>query len=210
MTCPRPICLAPLLVVAMGLPAGCGYSAGFGLAREGVTSIGVEIVTNETFRQRLEIPLTRQLQREIEARAGVETASPSRADAVLRVWIRSAREYPLGEGARGEVVVGSLVLAVEAQLTHRRTGRVLRRGRLADRGEFILPAGEVYEDAAEEASAKIARRVVLLMDPQIATLMGLRGAEPGPPRPSEGQAERIVEEEGEAGQRPETERPLDT
>lgn len=206
---PRLGLLATALLGAGAAAPGCGYTAGFALDREGIESVGVEIVANETFRQRLEFPLTRGIQREIEARAGVKSASPARADAVLRVRLRSAREYPVAEGARDAVVVGSLVLAVDAELVHRKTGRVVRKGRVADRGEFILPAGEGYADALETVSAKIARRVVLLLDPEIATLMALRGSRPGTPLQPEGVEDREPgrAEDARAGQL--EERPLD-
>ncbi len=155
--------------------AGCAYKAGFDLESRGIRSLGVEVVANQTFRQRIEIPLTRQLQREVEARVQVTPAPPDRADAVLRVRIRSAREYPLAEGAHDVVSVGSLVMVVRAQLVDRRTGEVLFRGGAADWSEFIIPVGEDLDWAVRVAARKVARRVVLLLDPEIDKL---RGTEP--------------------------------
>ncbi len=40
---------------------GCGYTFGSGLDRIGVRTIALRVVGNETFRQRLEVDLTRAL-----------------------------------------------------------------------------------------------------------------------------------------------------
>ena len=162
---------------------GCAYRTGLDLESRGIRSLGVQVAANETFRQRIEIPLTRDLQREIESRMHVLPAPPDRADAVLQVRIQSAREYPLAEGAHDVVSVGSLVLQVRARLVERRTGKVLLRGGAADWAEFILPVGENLEGALTRATQKIARRVVLLLDPEIDRLRkkGAGGREgPGP------------------------------
>ena len=149
------------------LGSGCAYQTGLDLEGRGIRTLGVEVVANGTFRQRIEIPLTRQLQREVEARIGVVPSPPGKADAILRVRIRSAREYPLAEGEHDVVSVGSVVMAVSAELVDGRTGKVLLRGGVADRAEFILPVGENLESALQSAAEKISRRVVLLLDPEI-------------------------------------------
>ncbi len=146
---------------------GCAYKAGLDLETKGIRSLGVEVVGNDTFRQRIEMPLTRRLQEEVESRVRVTPAPPGEADAVLQVRIRSAREHPLAEGAHDVVSVGSLVMVVRARLVDRRTGEVLLRGGAADWSEFIIPVGEDLDEAVRVAARKVARRVVLLLDPEI-------------------------------------------
>jgi len=161
----------PILLACWALlPAawvGCAYRTGLDLDHLGIRTLGVDVVANGTFRQRIEIPLTRRLQQDVEARMNLVPAPPDRADAVLRVTIRSAREHPLAEGYHDVVSVGSIVMVVRAELVDRRTGKVLLRGAAADWSEFILPVGENLESAVRAASEKISRRVVLLLDPEI-------------------------------------------
>ncbi len=145
----------------------CGYKAGFGFKTQEIRSVSVKIVGNKTFRQRLEIPLTRSIEKELESYVHVRPSSSAKADAVLEVTIRSAGERPIAEGGEDVVSVGSLFLVVDAKLVRRVDGRILRKARVADRAEFIIAGGEGFEGAAKEAIGKIARRVVLLLDPEI-------------------------------------------
>jgi hypothetical protein len=155
--------------------AGCGYNTGFRLDELGIKTVGLEIASNLTFRQRLEFFLTRQVQQELESRVRTVLAPPGRADALLQVSILRASEPVLSEGVDDKVSVGSLALTVTASLVRRRTGEVVKEGRLADREEFFIAAGGTVEEAAAGVSTKIARRLVLFLDPEIEKLAEWRG-----------------------------------
>jgi hypothetical protein len=164
--------MRPSLLPACALlfAAGCGYNTGFGLDELGVKTIGLEIATNLTFRQRLEFFLSRRIQREVEGRIRATLASPGRADAILQVSIIRAAEPILSESANDRVAVSNLALTVTAKLVKRQTGEVIKEGRLAGREEIYINAGETVDAAAESVSEKIGRRLVLFLDPEIRRL----------------------------------------
>ena len=164
---------APLLLLLA--TTGCGYNAGFRLDELGIRTVGLEIATNLTFRQRLEFFLTRQVQKELESRVRTELAPPGRADALLQVSILRASEPVLSEGVDDTISVGSLALTVTARLVRRRTGEVIKETQLADREEFFIATGETVTEAATGVSTKIARRLVLFLDPEIEKLAKWRG-----------------------------------
>jgi len=148
----------------------CGYKAGFMFKTQEIRSIGIKIVGNNTFRERIEIPLTKRLEKELESYVNVKPYSPDKADAILEVVIKSADERPIAEGGEDVVSVGSLFLVVEANLKRRIDGRILRKAVVADRAEYIIAGGEKFSDALNEAVDKIAKRVIFLLDPEISKL----------------------------------------
>lgn len=91
--------LALALLALPTIPtAGCGYTLGHAPRPEGVRTVAVAVVANETFRQRLEIPLTREL---YEALAIYTTLTPTafdRADAILEVRVEGIDSEPLVAG----------------------------------------------------------------------------------------------------------------
>jgi hypothetical protein len=92
------------------LPAACGYTSGFDLASGGTRKIAVQIAGNQTFRQRLEIPLTHELVRQLPIRTGLIITSHSDADAILEVSINDVLDRtlvigstPVLEGGKSEL-----------------------------------------------------------------------------------------------------------
>ncbi len=159
--------LATVLLNALcaGLAAGCGYTAGFDLAERGIHSIGLAVAGNETFRQRLEVPLTRDLQRTLPTHTGLSLTSPERADAVLHVDLVDAQGVSLLQGPAHPVLEGGLVLTADVVLVDRRTGRAVRRARIRDIGEFRSAIGENLDSVVLEMSADLARKIALALEP---------------------------------------------
>ena len=142
----------------------CGYTAGTNLQDEGVRSVAVEVVGNETFRHRYEIPLTRDLNQALMQYAGVSTGSHSTADAILTVDINEVQEKTLRAG-NPPVEEGQLTFLVSAVLRDRRSGRVLRQQDFVEVAEFHTLVGEDTVFAVDLASDNLAARIALALEP---------------------------------------------
>ncbi|MBI85746.1 MAG: hypothetical protein CMJ81_21330 [Planctomycetaceae bacterium] len=145
------------------LPAACGYTSGFDLASGGTRKIAVQIAGNQTFRQRLEIPLTHELVRQLPIRTGLIITSHSNADAILEVSINDVLDRTLVIGST-PVLEGGLIFAVKMRLVDQKTGSVLRERTIMDRAEFRVPIGENAVSATSEAAHDLARKVLLALE----------------------------------------------
>ena len=154
------LAIALLLTVA-----ACGYTAGMGLQREGIRTVGIQVATNETFRQRMEIPLTTQLYAQLPIHTGLIVASPDSADAVLSIDIQSVAGRSLAQGGADPVREGALLFSVHAVLRDRVTGTILRDEMVLDRAEFRSPVGETEDSALREAASDLARKIALALEP---------------------------------------------
>lgn len=150
-------------ICALGL-TGCGYSVGVGEFGSGIRTVSIEVVQNRTYRQGIEVPLTRAIQRSIARHTDVRpTSSIQRADAVLRVTLDSIR---------GNAHVRAFAPAVrEGLLDFRATvelidpyGEVLVERELRDQAEFRTLIGETEESATNEAVIDLARKIVLALE----------------------------------------------
>lgn len=151
-----------LLAALLG---GCGYSTGFELPATGIRTVAVKVAGNNTYRQRLEIPLTADIQRALPIYAGLYLASFEEADAILTVEIVDIQGRSLIQGSSQDPVrEGALDYSVHVTLHNRRTGEVLRERQVFDRAEFRSPIGETEETAVAEASADLARKIALALD----------------------------------------------
>jgi len=152
------------VVWALLLTGGCGYSFGSGLPEQGVRSVALAVVGNETWRQRLEVELGSALARELPVSTDLVLADRRRADAILQVVFTDARERTLVAGSRSDPVrEGALEAAVRVRLV-RRDGTVLLERRLLDRTEFRDPIGEDLGTARVELAEDLARKIALALE----------------------------------------------
>ena len=143
-----------LLLLLLG---ACGYSFGTGLHERGVHSVALEIVGNETFRQRFENDLSSALARELPVSADLELADRATADSILQVVLTQADERTLVAGDRSQPVREG---AIEGRVTMRlvgRDGRLLLERRILDRTEFRSTIGESL-DVAPSSTLTSARQ----------------------------------------------------
>lgn len=153
--------LAPLLPALL---AGCGYTFGSGLREQGVQTIALAVVGNDSFRQRLEVELGAALARELPVSTDLRLADLDHADAVLRVTIGDVRERTLVTGDRQDPVrEGTIESAVRMELQNR-AGRVLLRRQVLDRTEFRSPIGEDLTSARAELVQDLARKIALALE----------------------------------------------
>ncbi len=152
------------------LLAGCGYSVGyqdFGPSRR---TVSLQVVGNDTLRQRFEIPLTRALQEELPIHTNFRITSPGQADRVLAIDLadvtnRSMVGGGLGPGrTRLPVREGALEFAVRARLLDARTGQTLYETGVLDRAEYRIAVGETENSALAEASFDLARKIALALE----------------------------------------------
>ncbi len=155
----------PSAIVLLALAsAACGYTFGTGLDRVGVRSVALDVVGNETYRQRLEAELSRALSRELPVSTDLRLADRRDADAVVRVVITDARERTLVTGGRSDPVrEGALESAVTMKVV-RRDGSVLLERTLLDRTEFRTPIGEDLTSARGELVDDLARKIALALE----------------------------------------------
>lgn len=152
--------LSPSLLL---LAAGCGYTFGSGLDRQGVRTIAVAVVGNESYRQRLEAELSAALSTELQT-TDLTLASRQQADAILHVTIAGAQERTLVPGDRTDPVrEGAFEAAVRMKLV-RRNGSVVLERTLLDRTEFRDPIGENLTTARAELVGDLARKIALALE----------------------------------------------
>jgi hypothetical protein len=161
------------LAIAL-LAAACGYSMGSGLPERGVRTIALDVVGNDTFRQRLEAELGAALARELPVSSDLTLADRSRADAVLDVVLQSADERTLVVGRRDganpilsdPVREGAFAAAVWIRLVGR-DGTVVVERRITDRSEFRSPIGEDLTSARKELVEDLARKIALALETDV-------------------------------------------
>jgi hypothetical protein len=142
---------------------GCGYTFGSGLPERGVRTVALQIVGNETFRQRLEAELSAALARELPVSTDLMLSDRQRADAVLDVVLTHADERSLVVGGRDRPVVeGAFEGQVWVRLRHR-DGRLLLERRILDRTEFRSPISESLASARAELVEDLARKIALAL-----------------------------------------------
>lgn len=154
-----------LLFLLVTAGASCGYSFGSGLAERGVHTVFLQVVGNETWRQRLEVDLSRALARELPVRAGLLPASQAQADAVLQVELIDERERTLVPGSRQDPVrEGAWEVVVRVRLHSRRDGSILVQRELTNRVEFRSPVGEDLSSARRELVEELANKIALSLE----------------------------------------------
>jgi hypothetical protein len=143
---------------------GCGYSQGSGLDQLGVRTVALDVVGNDTFRQRLEVELSAALARELPVSSDVVLADRRSADAILSVLLTDATERTLVAGSRVDPVrEGAFAAAVWVRLVAR-DGRVVLERRITDRTEFRTPIGENLTTARGELVEDLARKIALALE----------------------------------------------
>lgn len=155
----------PRVLAWLALPiAGCGYTVGSGLDSLGVRTVALDVVGNDTFRQRLEVDLGQALARELPVTSDVVLADARTADAVLEVLFTDAEERTLVPGGRQDPVrEGAFRAAVWVRLVGRDGRNVLER-RITDRTEFRSPIGEDLSSARQELVEDLARKIALALE----------------------------------------------
>ena len=151
--------------------SACGYTAGTGLSEYGVRTVAFQVVGNQTYRQRLEVEISRNLARELPVTTDLILADRRTADAVLEVTLTDARERTIVPGRRNSdfpgdnfprVREGALEGAIWMRLVGR-NGDVILERRLMDRTEFRAAISENLGTARAEIAVDLARKIALAL-----------------------------------------------
>jgi hypothetical protein len=154
-----------LAAAATLLGSGCGYTFGSGLQEQGVHTVALRVVGNESYRQRLEADLSFEVSRQLYAGSDLLPATADVADAIIEIVITDDRERTLVPGSRADPVrEGSEETAVRMRLLSRRTGKVLLARNLLDRAEYRTPIGEDLTSARKELVRDLARKIALALE----------------------------------------------
>lgn len=157
----RPVGLS-LLVLVMGA-TGCGYTMGF-TSKAGIHTVAIQVVRNETFRQRIERPLTRELYKELNVYTDYRRAPISTADAILTVTLTDIRNQTLVQGSTTPVEEGSIAVVADVKLQDRRSGDLVVSRQIRDIGEYRVPLGEDQETAVAELVSDLAKKIMLALE----------------------------------------------
>ena len=141
----------------------CGYTMGFA-GKTGIRTIAIEVVRNETFRQRIERPLTRELYRDLNIYTDNRRAPQAIADAILTVTLLDVRNRTLVTGSVTPVEEGSLAVVADVRLLDRRSGDVIMNRRIRDIAEYRVPLGENQETAGTELVSDLSRKIMLALE----------------------------------------------
>ncbi len=159
----RRIAWAGLAFLGVALTS-CGYTIGFRPAVPGIDTVAVEVVSNRTFRQRLERDLTRSIVRQLSEYSPYRHAPSSRADAILRVEIVAIRNSSIVIGKGRPVQEGALDAIARVQLIERRTGAILVDTRERDIAEYRTLIDESETTARRELVSDLGRAIVLALE----------------------------------------------
>lgn len=160
--------VATMLLTGL-LCGSCGYTAGTGLSEYGIRTVAFQVVSNHTYRQRLEAQISSELARQLPL-TGLILADRATADAVLEVTLTDVRERtivtgrPIGnDPAFPRVREGALESAVWMRLVGR-DGTVYLERRLLDRTEFRATIGENMTSARAELAEDLARKIASALE----------------------------------------------
>lgn len=168
----RPAIIRTTMLLAGLLAGSCGYTAGSGLSEYGIRTVAFQVVGNDTYRQRLEVEISRILSRELPVTTDLILADRSTADAILEVSLTDARERTIVTGrpnrsapnpTYSRVREGALEGAVWLRLVSR-DGSVIVERRLLDRTEFRAAIGENVTSARAELAEDLARKIALALE----------------------------------------------
>ena len=163
------LALSALTAIAL---TSCGYTQGTGLQLQGIRKVAFQVVGNETYRQRLEVDLSRYLSRQLPVATDLILSDRRSADAVLQVVLTNARERTIVTGrpakdappdptysrVREGALEGEVLLRLVAM---DRTIKLERR--LLDRTEFRAAIGENLTTARNELTEDLARKIALAL-----------------------------------------------
>lgn len=145
------------------LLTACGYTMGFS-GKPGIRTVAIEVVRNETFRQRIEQPLTRELYKDLNVYTDYRRAPRATADAILIVTLTEIRNQTLVQGQVTPVEEGSIAIVANVQLRDRRSGDVVVARQIRDIAEYRVPLGENQETAGAELVSDLAKKIMLALE----------------------------------------------
>lgn len=168
----RAAVLLALLLLAVPVLSGCGYTVGNGFNPE-IRTVSVPIFENETFRRGIEVQLTEAVQKEISKRTPYRLAKGLDADTRLTGKIVQTRKDVLGENQFDDPRDLQVSLMIVTKWENLRTGEVLAQQEvplspnaipISSQAEFAPEVGQSLATGTQDALDQLARRIVNMME----------------------------------------------
>jgi hypothetical protein len=159
---PRARWACPVGLVLVCLAAsGCGYS----LRRpfpQNVRTVYVEMFQSREFRRGLEFTLTEALQKRILQDTPYKIADKNTADTMITGEVLEVRQNTLGRNYyTGQPRQTQATFVIRFQWKDMRNGQILvDQPRFMQSVEYIPPAGQTFDNAADKALDALAERIV--------------------------------------------------
>lgn len=161
-----------LLLLALLLPAGCGYVVGGAYAPD-IRSVHVPTFTSDSFRRGIELQLTEAVQNEIKDRTPYRITRGQSADTRLTGHIVEIRKAVLGENKYDDPRELQFSLAIEVTWEDLRSGQVLAQQQvpinpdivqLVSHAAFAPEVGHSRATATQDAVDDLAQQIVGMME----------------------------------------------
>mgnify|MGYP002622691045 CR=1 len=154
-----------LLLLVGCVVTGCGYSTE-SLHRSDVRSVYVEMFQSREFRRGIEMQLTEALRKQVDRTTPYKNAPREKADTILSGEVLEWRESTLGtDFVADQPRQTAATLTVRYRWQDQRTGKLLvDQPRFVQTVEYVRPVGETVDDGRNDATNKIARRIVESME----------------------------------------------
>lgn len=137
--------MTPLLLIALTLAGGCGYSTRRPFTTD-IRTVHVEMFHTQEFRRELEFQLTEAIVKRIEMDTPYRIATRDRADALLTGEILNVQNRSFGEDFDTDRPreIGSTIV-IRFRLQDLRSGDILvERPRFVYQTSYIPPVGETF------------------------------------------------------------------
>ncbi len=144
--------------------SGCVALHRGGLYPAGHDRVFVETFYNETFYRDVEFELGDQIVSEILSRPGLHLSSKDDAEVVIRGRVLNVQQNVLSENPKLNPTSESTTVTVEVRLEDARTGAVLKRRKLTEKGEFVQSVGETLDVGRSTALRFLAREIVRVLE----------------------------------------------
>jgi outer membrane lipopolysaccharide assembly protein LptE/RlpB len=149
------------LAAAVGILCGCGYHlvGKGGKLPEGVKSVAVPLLANETRRAEVEQRVTEQLVRELSVRSGAKIlAAKEGADAVLTGAITGYESSPVLLNPEGRATRYEITMTARMRLEDLRESRILwSNDQYVFRSQYEVPEDTTFFDQEIVAIDAVAR-----------------------------------------------------
>ena len=126
-----------LLSLATGVQPACVSFERGGLFAKDRNEVFVSYFGNRTFYRDVEFDLTEQIVNEILSRPGLHLTSRENAEVLITGEIVKVLQTVLSEDPQQEVTSKSAIVTAEIKIVDARTGDVIKKKTLSQRGEFV-------------------------------------------------------------------------
>ncbi len=167
--------LSLAILISLVTSSGCAtYQIGSAsMFREGIRTVHVPVVKNETFRHDLGVRLSEAIVKEIDRRTPYKVTGNPNADSTLNVTINHETKQVLTETNDDDPRALNAIITASAKWTSRAGEQLMQNNLSTDNqfsmtfgqdSRFVPEAGQSIDTATQEAIEKLASRIVSQME----------------------------------------------